>query len=97
VEASAIPPSTKWSFEALVDVTQVARGDCGGPSLDSCELYGVQAYDTDPQRQMVIAHLWDRYGAVLEGDVKTSIAALLAIMLGLFLLVTVVQKQGEMN
>jgi hypothetical protein len=30
---------------------------------------------------------------VLEGDVTTSIAALLAIMLGLFLLVAIVQKQ----
>lgn len=53
----------------------------------------MQAYDTDPQRQVVIAHLRDRYSAVLEGDVTTSIAALLAIMLGLFLLVAIVQKQ----
>jgi hypothetical protein len=55
----------------------------------------VQAYDTDPQRQVVTAHLRDWYSAVLEGNVTTSIAALLAIMLGLFLLVTIAQKQQE--
>ena len=87
--------SSKWAFEALVDVTQVQRGDCDGPSLEDCELAGVQAYDTEPERQVVIAQLKDRYGQVLEGDVMTSVAAMLAIMIGLFILIVVVQKRKD--
>jgi len=87
--------SSKWAFEALVDVTEVQRGDCDGPSLEDCELAGIQAYDTDPERQVVIAHLEDRYGQVLEGDVATSIAAMLAIMLALFILLAVIQKRKD--
>jgi MFS family permease len=87
--------SSKWAFEALVDVTQVQRGDCDGPSLQDCELSGVQAYDTEPERQVVIAHLGDRYGQVLEGIVTTSIVAMLTIMLGLFILLAVIQKRKD--
>jgi ABC-type multidrug transport system ATPase subunit/pSer/pThr/pTyr-binding forkhead associated (FHA) protein len=87
--------SSKWTFEALVDVTQVQRGDCDGPSLEDCELSGVQAYETDAEKQVVIAHLEDRYGQVLEGDVTTSIAALLAILLGSFILLAVIQKRKD--
>jgi len=58
--------SSKWDFEALVDVTQVQRGNCDGPSLKDCYLPGVQAYGTDPERQVMITHLEDRYGEVLE-------------------------------
>jgi hypothetical protein len=87
--------SSKWAFEALVDVTEVQRGDCDGPSLNDCELAGVQAYDTDPERQVVISHLEDRYGQVLEGNVATSIAAMLAIMLALFILLAVIQKRKD--
>ncbi len=87
--------SSKWAFEALVDVTQVQRGDCDGPSLEDCELAGVQAYDTEPERQVVIAHLKDRYGQVLEGAVTTSVAAMVAIMIGLFILIVVVQKRKD--
>jgi hypothetical protein len=94
-EAIGYPTSSKWAFEALVDVTQVRRGDCDGPSLENCDLPGVQAYDTDPQRQVVIAHLEDRYGQVLEGDVTTSVVAMLAIMLLLFILLVVIQKRKD--
>ncbi|HSR34594.1 MAG TPA: ATP-binding cassette domain-containing protein, partial [Anaerolineae bacterium] len=52
-EAIGYATSSKWDFEALVDVTQVQRGDCDGPSLEGCELPGVQAYGTDPERQVV--------------------------------------------
>jgi ABC-type multidrug transport system ATPase subunit/pSer/pThr/pTyr-binding forkhead associated (FHA) protein len=94
-EAIGYPTSSKWAFEALVDVTQVLRGDCDGPSLENCDLPGVQAYGTDPERQVVIAHLEDRYGQVLEGDVTTSIVAMLAIMLLLFILLVVIQKRKD--
>jgi hypothetical protein len=87
--------SSKWSFEALVDVTQVERGDCEGPDLDECELAGIQAYDTDQERQVVIDHLEDRYGEVLDGEVGTSIAAQLAIMLTLFVLLAIIQKRKD--
>jgi ABC-type multidrug transport system ATPase subunit/pSer/pThr/pTyr-binding forkhead associated (FHA) protein len=87
--------STKWDLEAMVKVTQVVRGDCEGPRLENCELPGVQAYDTDPERQVVIAQLESRYGDVLEGDVTTSILAQLAIMLGLFILLVVIQKRKD--
>jgi ABC-type multidrug transport system ATPase subunit/pSer/pThr/pTyr-binding forkhead associated (FHA) protein len=87
--------SSKWTFEAMVDVTQVQRGDCAGPSLEDCELAGVQAYETDAERQVVITHLEDRYGQVLEGDVTTSIAALLGILIGLFVLLAVIQKRKD--
>jgi ABC-type multidrug transport system ATPase subunit/pSer/pThr/pTyr-binding forkhead associated (FHA) protein len=94
-EAIGYPTSSKWAFEALVDVTQLQRGDCDGPSLENCDLPGVQAYGTDPERQVVIAHLEDRYGGVLEGDVTTSIVAMLAIMLLLFILLVVIQKRKD--
>jgi ABC-type multidrug transport system ATPase subunit len=87
--------SSKWTFEALVDVTQVQRGDCEGPSLDDCELAGIQSYDTDPEKQVVLSHLEDRYGKVLEGDVTTSIAAVLGIMVALFALLAVIQKRKD--
>jgi ABC-type multidrug transport system ATPase subunit len=87
--------SSKWAYEALVDVTQVQRGDCDGPSLEDCELSGIQAYDTDPEKQVVIGHLEDRYGQVLEGDVATSIAAMLAIMVVLFVLLIIIQKRKD--
>jgi hypothetical protein len=94
-EAIGYPTSSKWAFEALVDVTQVQRGDCDGPSLEDCDLPGVQAYGTDLERQVVIAHLEDRYGEVLEGDVATSVVAMLAIMLVLFILLVVIQKRKD--
>jgi len=94
-EAIGYATSSKWDFEALVDVTQVRQGDCDGPGLEDCELPGVQAYGTDAERQVVITHLEDRYGDVLEGDVTTSIAAMLAIMLVLFLLLVVIQKRKD--
>ncbi len=87
--------SSKWAFEALVDVTQVQRGDCDGPTLEDCELAGVQAYDTDPERQVVIAHLEDRYGEVLDGDALISIAAMLVLMIALFVLLAVIQKRKD--
>jgi ABC-type multidrug transport system ATPase subunit/pSer/pThr/pTyr-binding forkhead associated (FHA) protein len=94
-EAIGYATSTKWDLEAMVEVTQVERGDCEGPSLENCDLPGVQAYDTDPEKQVVIAQLESRYGDVLEGDVVTSIMAQLAIMLGLFVLLVVIQKRKD--
>jgi hypothetical protein len=94
-EALGYVTSSKWAYEALVDVTQVQRGDCDGPSLEDCELSGVQAYDTDAERQVVIDHLEDRYGTVLEGELTTSIAATVAIMAGLFVLLIIIQKRKD--
>jgi ABC-type multidrug transport system ATPase subunit/pSer/pThr/pTyr-binding forkhead associated (FHA) protein len=87
--------SSKWTFEALIDVSQVESGDCSGPSLDSCLLPGVQAYHTDAERQVLISHLEDRFGDVLKGDVATSIVAQLAIMVVLCVLLAVVQKRKD--
>jgi ABC-type multidrug transport system ATPase subunit/pSer/pThr/pTyr-binding forkhead associated (FHA) protein len=87
--------STKWAFEAMVDVTRVERGDCDGPGLENCNMPGVQAYDTDPERQVVIAQLESRFGDVFEGDAVASIVAQLAIMLGLFILLAVIQKRKD--
>ena len=87
--------SGKWTFEAMVDVTQVERGDCEGPGLEDCLLPGVQAYDTDAERQVVITHLDDRFGDVLDGDALNSILAQLVIMLVLFVLLFVVQKRKD--
>ncbi len=94
-EAIGYATSSKWAFEAAVDVTQVVRGDCEGPSLKDCELPGIQAYDTDPERKVVILQLESRYGDVVEGDVATSIIAQLAIMLCLFILLVVIQKRKD--
>lgn len=94
-EAIGYTTSSKWTLEAMVDVTQVERGDCEGPSLENCELPGIQAYDTDPEKQVVIAQLESRYGDVLKGDVATSILAQLVIMLGLFVLLVVIQKRKD--
>jgi hypothetical protein len=87
--------SSKWAFEALVDVTEVQRGDCDGPSLEDCELAGLRSYDTDPERRVVIDHLEDRYGDVLNGDMAVSVAAMSALMLGLFVLLIVIQKRKD--
>jgi hypothetical protein len=94
-EAVGYATSSKWSFDALVDVSQVMRGDCDGPNLDNCQLPGIQAYDTDPERQVTLDHVQDRYGYVLEGDVGISILAQVAIMLVLFALLVVVQKRKD--
>jgi len=87
--------SSKWSYEALIDVTQVQRGDCDGPTLEDCELAGIQAYETEPERQVVMAHLRDRYGLVLEGSMRTSVLALLGLATGLFVLLAVIQKKKD--
>ena len=87
--------SSKWTLEALVDVSQIERGDCSGPSLDNCRMSGVQAYHTDAERRVVITHLRDRFGDVLHGDAAASIVAQLAIMLVLFVLLAFVQKRKD--
>jgi ABC-type multidrug transport system ATPase subunit/pSer/pThr/pTyr-binding forkhead associated (FHA) protein len=94
-EAIGYATSSKWALEALVDVSQVERGNCDGPNLEDCQLSGIQAYATDPERRVVIDHLEDRYGDVLEGDVIVSIGAQLGIMLVLFVLLVVVQKRKD--
>jgi ABC-type multidrug transport system ATPase subunit/predicted component of type VI protein secretion system len=94
-EAIGYATSSKWAFEAVVDVTQVVRGDCEGPSLEDCELPGIQAYDTDPEKKVVIVQLESRYGDVLEGDMTASIIAQLAIMLCLFILLVIIQKRKD--
>jgi len=87
--------SSKWTYEALVDVTEVRRGDCDGPSLEDCELPGIQAYGSDPERQVVIEQLDTRFADVLDGDVMTSILASLAIMVVLFILLLIIQKRKD--
>ena len=87
--------SSKWTYEALVDVTEVQRGDCDGPSLEDCELPGIQAYGSDSQRQVVIEQLDTRFSDVLDGSVLTSILASLAIMLVLFILLVIIQKRKD--
>ncbi len=87
--------SSKWTYEALVDVTEVQRGDCDGPNLEGCELPGVQAYGTDPEKQVVIEQLETRFGDVLEGSVMNSVLASLAIMAVLFILLVIIQKRKD--
>ena len=87
--------SSKWTYEALVDVTEVQRGDCDGPNLEDCELPGIQAYDTNPERQVVLEQLDTRFGDVLDGSVMNSILASLAIMAVLFVLLVVIQKRKD--
>jgi ABC-type multidrug transport system ATPase subunit len=94
-EAIGYVTSSKWALEAMVDVTQVERGDCDGPSLENCLLSGVQAYDTDAEKQVAIDHLEGRYSGVLEGEVYTSIVVQLVIILGLFLIIAVIQKRKD--
>ena len=45
--------------------------------------------------KVVITHLEDRFGDVLEGHATTSIVAQLAIMLVLFALLAVIQKRKD--
>jgi ABC-type multidrug transport system ATPase subunit/pSer/pThr/pTyr-binding forkhead associated (FHA) protein len=87
--------TSKWTLQAMVDVTQVQRGDCEGPSLDDCMLSGIQAYDTDPERQVMIDKLEERYGDVLKGDVATSALAQGVILVVLFALIAVLQKRKD--
>jgi hypothetical protein len=87
--------SSKWTYEALVDVTEVQRGDCDGPSLEDCELPGVQAYETDPEKQVVVEQLNDHYGDVLDGDWMISLAVTVGIMVILFILLVIIQKRKD--
>jgi ABC-type multidrug transport system ATPase subunit/pSer/pThr/pTyr-binding forkhead associated (FHA) protein len=87
--------SSKWAFEGLTDVTQVKRGDCDDPTLENCRLSGIQAYDTAPERRVVLDHLEDRYGDVLAGDVTTSIAMQLGLAVVLFVVLAVIQKRKD--
>jgi ABC-type multidrug transport system ATPase subunit/pSer/pThr/pTyr-binding forkhead associated (FHA) protein len=88
--------SSKWTYEALVDIAQVKRGECGGPTLENCQLSGIQAYDTDAERRVVLDHLESRYGDVLEGDFKTAIVAQVGIMAVLFVLLALLQKRKDL-
>jgi hypothetical protein len=63
--------------------------------LEDCELAGVQSYETDAERRVVIDHLEDRYGDVLNGDVAVSIAAMSALMLVLLILLVFIQKRKD--
>jgi hypothetical protein len=94
-EAIGYATSSKWAFEALVDVTQVERGDCDGPNLENCQLSGVQAYDTDAEKMVAIDHLKGRYGGVLEGDVIKSIIVQVVIIFGIFVLIAFIQKRKD--
>jgi ABC-type multidrug transport system ATPase subunit/pSer/pThr/pTyr-binding forkhead associated (FHA) protein len=94
-EVIGFATTSKWTLQALVDVTQVQRGDCEGPSLDDCLLSGIQAYETDPERQVMIDKLEERYGDVLEGDVGASILAQAIIIVILFAAVAVLQKRKD--
>jgi ABC-type multidrug transport system ATPase subunit len=94
-EAIGYATSSKWAFEALVDASQVERGDCDGPNLENCELPGLQAYDTDAEKMVVIDHLEGRYGDILEGEVKMSIAVQLVIILILFIIIAFIQKRKD--
>ncbi len=87
--------SSKWVYQALVDVTEVERGECAGPSLDRCDLPGVQAQPTDDLRRLLIDQLEGHYGDVLDGDAATSLVATLAIMVVLFILLVVIQKRKD--
>jgi ABC-type multidrug transport system ATPase subunit len=87
--------SSKWALEAMVEVTEVERGDCEGADLAECEMPGVQAYETGAERQVVLNQLAGRYGDVMEGDTVTSILAQLAIMAGLFVLLVIIQKRKD--
>ena len=94
-EAIGYATSSKWAFEAMVDVTQVERGDCDGPNLESCQLSGVQAYDTDAEKMVAIDHLEGRYGGVLEGDIIKSIIVQVVIIFGIFVLIAFIQKRKD--
>ena len=94
-EVAGSATSSKWTYEAMVDVTEVQRGDCESPNLDECELPGVQAYETDPEKQVVIEQLEDHYGDVLDGDWTISLAATLGIMVILFILLVIIQKRKD--
>ncbi len=94
-EAIGYATSSKWALEAEVDVTQVMRGECDGPSLERCEVAGIQAYGTDAERHVVLDALEERYGAVLEGDLVNSVIAQVGIMVVLFVLLAVVQKRKD--
>jgi len=88
--------SSKWTFQALVDVTQVKSGDCeAGSDLSACRLPGIQAYGTEPERRVLLEHLEERYGEALNGEVEESAAWLGGILVGLFLILAVLQKRKD--
>jgi hypothetical protein len=95
-EALGSATSSKWTFQGLVDVTQVMRGDCSSESdLENCELPGIQSYETEAEKRVVIDHLEDRYGEALDGEVEESAAWLGGIMLVLFVVLVVLQKRKD--
>jgi ABC-type transport system involved in multi-copper enzyme maturation permease subunit len=87
--------SSKWAFEGLAGVTEVKRGDCEEPTLQNCLLSGIQTYETAAERRVVLDHLEDRYGNVLEGKATTSIAVQLGLAVALFVVLAVIQKRKD--
>jgi hypothetical protein len=87
--------SSKWVFQAMVDVTHLRSGDCEGQSLQNCKIPGIQAYATDAERRVLLNHLDSRYGNIFEQDVGTSVTAILAILVVIFILLVLLQKRKD--
>ncbi len=88
--------SSKWTFQAMVDVTQVKSGDCSSESdLSACRLPGIQSYETEPERRVLLEHLEERYGEALNGEVEESAAWLGGILVALFVILAVLQKRKD--
>jgi hypothetical protein len=87
--------STKWSFEALTAAAEVKSGDCEGPSLANCNLPGLQAYETDPERAVQLNTINDRFEDVFGADVYVSWGAMGIIIAAIFIIILVLQRRKD--
>ena len=87
--------STKWVFQALTAAAHVKTGVCEGDTLAACQLPGLQALATDPERRVSLQAIDSRFADVFGADVYVTWAAIGAIMAAIFVLLLVLQKRKD--
>jgi ABC-type multidrug transport system ATPase subunit len=87
--------STKWVYEAITSASHVIGGDCAGPSLANCRLPGIQAFETDAERRVILDPIEESFGGVFGGDVYVSWAALALIIVAMFSIILFLLKRKD--
>lgn len=89
--------SSKWVFQAQATALDVKTGDCDGPDLSTCRIPGIERFETNAERQVLVNQLDERFGGVFGQSLTTCWAALAAIAAGLFVIIFVVQKRKDVT
>lgn len=87
--------STKWVFQGLVSSAHVMQGDCFAATLDTCQLPGLFAYETEPERRVVVDPILEKFGGVFGESVYDTWIALGAIIAVIFVILIGLQKRKD--